>query len=96
MELLAWVSSGSLWNVPLELELETFNAMKDDLLKNHRDKFALIKGDQFLGAFDNPGNACEEGLRKFGREPFLVKRISEVEEVYRNQALSLGLIDARI
>jgi hypothetical protein len=79
----------------LEQELEHFASIKAELLKNHTGKFALIKGSEFIAAFDNPQNAYQEGVNRFGREPFLVKRISEKEEVYRNLALSLGLMNAR-
>ena len=80
----------------LELELTTFEQMKAELLKNYNGKFALVKGEKFLGAFDSASNAYQEGVKQFGREVFLVKRISETEEVYRNQALSLGLMHARL
>jgi hypothetical protein len=82
--------------MPLEVELATFEKMKENLLKTYKDKFALIHGEEFIGAFDTPDTAYQEGINKFGKEPFLVKRISEKEEVYRNQALSLGLMHARI
>jgi len=82
--------------MPLETELATFERIKHELLKNHKDKFALIHGEDFAGAFDTPDAAYQEGLNKFGKEPFLVKRIAEQEEVYRNQALSLGLMHARL
>ncbi|PYJ84120.1 MAG: hypothetical protein DME22_13955 [Verrucomicrobia bacterium] len=80
----------------LEQELKYFEEIKAELLKNHKDKFALIKGDKFLGAFDTPDNAYREGVKQFGKEIFLIKRISEQEEVYRNQALFLGLLNAYI
>jgi len=80
----------------LEQELEHFASIKADLLKNHAGKFALIKGTEFIGAFDNPQNAYQEGVNRFGRESFLIKRISEQEEVYRNLGLSLGLMNARL
>ena len=82
--------------MPLERELATFEKLKDELLKNHRDKFALIHGEDFIGAFDTPEAAYSAGIQAFGKEPFLVKRIAAKEEVYRNQALSLGLMHARI
>jgi hypothetical protein len=82
--------------MPLEKELETFNKMKDELLKTYKDKFALIHEDQFIGAFDTPDAAYQAGINKFEKKPFLVKRIAENEEVYRNQALSLGIMHARI
>lgn len=82
--------------MPLEKELAAFEKLKAELLKNHKDKFALIHGDDFIGAFDTPDAAYQSGVQAFGKEPFLVKRIAEQEEVYRNQALSLGLMHARI
>lgn len=80
----------------LDAELKYFESIKADLLKNHSGKFALIKGDKFISAFDNADNAYSEGIKLFGKEIFLVKRISEKEETYRNQAFSLGLINAHI
>jgi hypothetical protein len=80
----------------LEKELAQFEKIKAELLKNHAGKFALIKGEEFIGAFDSPDNAFQEGVNRFGKEVFLIKRISEREEVYRNQALALGLMNAHI
>ncbi len=82
--------------MPLEKELALYEKMKAELLKNYEGKFALIHEDEFLGAFDSTENAYTEGVRRFGVQPFLVRKIAEHEEVYRNQALALGLIHARI
>ena len=80
----------------LEQELATFDRLKTQLLENHTGKFALIKGEEFIDAFDTADNAYQEGVTRFGREPFLVKRISQTEEVYRNQALFTGLMHAHL
>jgi hypothetical protein len=80
----------------LETELAFFERQKEELLKNHPGKFALIRDEEFVGAFDTAENAYQVGVEKFGKSPFLVKRISDVPEVYRNQALMLGLMNARI
>lgn len=82
--------------MPLEKELAKFEAMKEGLLKSYRDKFALFQGEEFVGAYDTAENAYEAGVQKFGKSLFLVKRISEEPEVYRNQAFVLGLMNARI
>jgi hypothetical protein len=82
--------------VALERELKYFETIKRELLGNHAGKFALIKGEEFIGAFDSADNAFKEGVERFGKEIFLVKKISEDEEVYRNQALFLGLTNAHI
>jgi hypothetical protein len=82
--------------MPLDTELATFSKMKADLLRDHAGKFALIKGDQLIGSFDTAENAFSAGVERFGREPFLVRKVTEQEEVYRNQAFALGLMNARI
>jgi hypothetical protein len=82
--------------MPLEQELALFEQMKEELLKNHDEKFALIHGNEFVGAFDSAANAYEEGVKRFERAPFLVKRITRTEEIYRNQAQFLGLMNAHI
>ena len=80
--------------MPLEKELARFEQLKGNLVANHNGKFALIKGDEFLGAFDSAENAYAEGVKRFGRDEFLVRRVSEKPEVYTNKALSLGLLSA--
>ena len=80
----------------LERELEYFNARKAELLKAYQGKFVLIKGDQLVGAFDTAATAYEEGVSKFGIESFLVRRVLEQDEAYRNAALRLGLTHARL
>jgi hypothetical protein len=82
--------------MPLEKELETFEKMKAELLKTYRDKFALFHETDFVGAFDTAENAYESGVQKFGKSSFLVKKVSDEPEVYRNQAFVLGLMNARI
>ncbi|HXE30713.1 MAG TPA: hypothetical protein VN515_02805 [Terriglobales bacterium] len=76
----------------LDTELATFERMKTALLENHTGKFALIRGQEFIGAFDSAENAYKEGIRRFGRSEFLVRLISPTPEVYSNPALHLGLI----
>lgn len=80
----------------LEKEIAFYEKVKLELLKNHSGKFALIYGEDYIGAFDTAEYAYGEGVKRFGAKPFLVRKISETEEVYRNQALTLGLIHARL
>jgi hypothetical protein len=82
--------------MPLETELAVYARMKEKLLTSHEGKFVVIHGEDFIGAFDSAENAYSAGVVRFGRDPFLVKKVTAQEEVYRNQALSLGLIHARI
>jgi hypothetical protein len=82
--------------MPLETELGVYARMKQDLLSSYEGKFVLIHGEEFIGAFDSAENAYSVGVARFGRDSFLIKKVTAQEEVYRNQALSLGLIHARL
>lgn len=80
----------------LEKEIAAFERAKESLLQNHNGKFALFKGDDFLGAFDSAENAYSEGVKRFGKQEFLVRKVAEREEVYTNKSLFLGLMNAHL
>lgn len=80
----------------LEKELERFEALRHNLLKTNAGQFAVIKGDEFAGAFTTFEEAFNAGVKKFGLEPFLVKQIVEKDFVHQIPALMLGLINASI
>lgn len=82
--------------MPLEKELATYAKLKSELIKTHEGKFVLIHAEELCGTYDTAENAYSEGVKRFGQGLFLIKKIAAQEEVYRNQALSLGLIHARI
>lgn len=81
-------------HMSLEVEIKYFESHKSDLLKNHTGKFALIKGDQFIGAYDTMQAAFDEGIDKFGVVPFLIKQILEVEPIEKIPALTHSFIHA--
>lgn len=65
---------------PLEKELETFNRLKSDLLKD-AGKFALVHGESLAGTYDTYADAIREGYKQFGLTPFLVKQIQQFDQV---------------
>jgi len=69
-------------NMVLEKELKTYNSLKNKLLEESRGKFALIKGQDLIGVFENRETALSEGYKRFGNEEFLVKEIIEVEAIH--------------
>lgn len=82
--------------MPLEKELAYFSQNKDRLLAAHEGKFALVKDDEFVGAYDTAENAYQAGVTRFGDASFLVKQVVRAEQVYTNHALSMGLLRAHI
>jgi len=65
----------------LKQELETFKKSKNKLLAEAKGKYVLIKRGQVFDVFTSFEDALSEGYKRFGNQPFLVKEISEVEEV---------------
>jgi uncharacterized protein (DUF433 family) len=64
---------------PLEKELEYFEGHRSELVLRAKGQFALVKNDSLIGTFEGQAEAIREGYRRFGNEPFLVKRIAEVD-----------------
>lgn len=65
----------------LEKELEVFEENKERLLQTARGLFVLIKEKEVFGPFATAEIAYEDGLRRFGLKPFLVKQVLEEEPV---------------
>ncbi len=78
----------------LEQELAYFEAHRAQWLIEHPGKFVLIKGSDFVGAFDTPENAYKAGLERFGNTPFLIKQVLAQDPIAHAPALSLGLLRA--
>ncbi len=82
--------------VALGKELEYFNAHRNELLQHYEGKFVLIKDSQFVGAFDTPQDAYEEGIKRFGNAPFLIKQVLKEELIAQIPALNLGILHASL
>lgn len=65
----------------LEKELKKYEDIKLDLVKKSNGKYVLIKGTDFTKIFESHNEAMNEGFKLFKSEPFLVKKIAEVEQI---------------
>ena len=75
----------------LEQELHTFYEQKEHLLGQYKDRYVLIKGDEVVADFESRSDALREGYKLFGHEPFLVKKVEEVEQVnFFSRALAIS------
>jgi len=79
---------------PLEQELTYFADNKAKWVDVYPGKFALVKGQELIGVFDQPEAALAEGARLFGAESFLVRQVTASEEEIYIPALALGLLHA--
>ncbi|MFW6071100.1 MAG: hypothetical protein ACOC86_01800 [Candidatus Bipolaricaulota bacterium] len=79
----------------LRNEIKLYESKKEDWVNEYGEgKFIAIQGDAVLGPYDSQQKAYEEGLNKFGLQPFLVQRVSKEEQVDHLPALELGIIHA--
>jgi len=65
----------------LHKEIETYNKFLPKLLDKNSGEYVLIKGDKLIGIFADMGDALDRGYEKFGKLPFLVRKISAIPEV---------------
>ena len=63
----------------LAKEIETYEEHRDTFLATAEGRFVLIKGDEVVGTFECEKDAIEEGYRRFGNVPFLVRKIERIE-----------------
>ena len=79
-----------------EKELELFESKKEELLKHNKGQFVLIFEKDLLGTFTTEKEAYEEGLRKVGNRPFLIKQILPGKCSEEIPAYTLGLLSGNI
>lgn len=78
----------------LKDEIEFFNSHLDEWLQHYEAQFALVKDHKLIGTFTLETEAYEEGVKRFGNAPFLIKKVTRTEKVEKLPALSLGIIRA--
>jgi hypothetical protein len=75
----------------LRSELQYFEGHRAELVRAARGKYALIKGEQLGGIYEDQNAAIRAGYEKFGNEPFLVKEILEVDIPLNFTSFNLGV-----
>jgi hypothetical protein len=78
----------------LERETAYFDAHKEELLRHNQGQFALVHDDILLGTFTRFEEAFEEGVKRLGNQPFLIRQILEEELPVQFPALVVGMIGA--
>jgi len=80
----------------LEEELNFFESKRAEWLEKYRDKYVLIKGKELIDVFTSLEDAYKEGVKRYGNQPFFIKKVSEVEPIERTPSLMLGVIHANL
>ncbi len=75
----------------LATELKTYEQHRDKLLERAEGKFVLIHGPEVAEVYESQMDAINEGYRRFGNVPFLVKHILKVEVPLNFSSHNLGI-----
>ena len=59
----------------LDVEVATYNRMREDLEANHRWEWVVIHGEELVGIFNDFQVAADTAVRRFGRGPYLIREI---------------------
>ena len=79
----------------LRVESAFYEQNREELLMKYPNRVLLIHGENVEGNFETMDAAITEGVRKFGSEPFLVRRSGENEPVLSAPALTLGILQCQ-
>jgi hypothetical protein len=80
----------------LEIEIERYKELLPELLPSSEGKFAVIKGRDLIGVFDDMDEGYRAALDKYGVTHFLLRPIRAVEPMLDLTNLHLGLIRGRL
>ena len=79
----------------LKAEIAYYDEHLEELLLKYPNRFVLIHDAQLIGNFESRAEAVGEGVRRYGRGPFLIRRTGDKQIVLTAPALSLGLLQCR-
>ena len=63
----------------LEREIRAYEAMEIDLYRRHQGEWVVIRGGKLAGTFDTLDAAATEAVRRFGRGPYLIRRVKPAD-----------------
>ena len=61
---------------PLDTEIATYNRMREYLEANHHWEWVVIHGEELIGTYTDFQVAADTAVRRFGWEPFLLRRVA--------------------
>jgi hypothetical protein len=80
--------------IALEQERKFYEQHRKELLAEHAGLYALIKGEEMIGAFATLREAYEHGIGRFGNIPMLIRQILPADPAHGIPAFTQGLLHA--
>lgn len=59
----------------LEAEIARYESMRTELERDHDGEWVVVYNDEFVGTFGSLESAGAEAVKRFGRGPYLIRKI---------------------
>ena len=61
----------------LSQEIAAYDRMRNVLEMDHFGKWVVVHDEELVGTYEDFQDAAEEAIRRFGRGPYLIRRVGE-------------------
>lgn len=78
----------------LDKDIKAFEKMKAELMQHYLGKFVVIHNEKLVGVYDNFNKAAEEALRQFGKGPYLIRQVNDIDNVRIPASVAYRMIHA--
>ena len=59
----------------LKKEIAAYERIRDDLELEHFGEWVVVRGEKLIGTYDDFQEAAADAVRRFGRGPYLIRRV---------------------
>lgn len=59
----------------LDAEIQAYEEIRDSLEADHMGDWAVVYDGRLIGTYPSFDNAAEDAVEKFGRGPYLIRRV---------------------
>jgi len=77
---------------PLKVEIATYEANRTQFERDFPNQWVVIKGTEIIGHYATMDEAADEGLKRFGGKPFLLRQVCAPTEI----VLPASVVYARV
>ncbi len=70
-------STRSTTNAELQRNIKAFEAMFEELNRDHADEHVIFHDGEFAGAYPSFHQAAESAVQQFGVGPFLIRKVGD-------------------
>lgn len=66
---------------PLDKDIQAYTEKLEELKQHHNGKYMLFRNGELIDAFDSFDNAAQHAVKKYGRGPYLIRKVGRINEI---------------